>query len=91
MTVRALIVDDSPTIRGLLAAMLRRDPEIEVVGTAAEPLKARSLMRSLDPDVVTLDVEMPGMAARVAARQSASSRIPTSKSRAQPRPARFAA
>ncbi len=61
MTVRALIVDDSPTIRGLLAAMLRRDPEIEVVGTAAEPLKARSLMRSLDPDVVTLDVEMPGM------------------------------
>ncbi len=61
MSVRALVVDDSPTMRGLVTAMLRRDPEIEVVGTASEPLKARALMRELDPDVVTLDVEMPGM------------------------------
>ena len=59
--VRVLIVDDSPTMRGLISVALRRDPDIEVVGAAADPLEARSLIKELNPDVITLDVEMPNM------------------------------
>ena len=59
--VRVLVVDDSPTMRGLIGACLRHDPEIEVVGTAGDPLEARAAIKALDPDVVTLDVEMPNM------------------------------
>ncbi len=60
-SVRVLVVDDSPTMRGLITAALRRDPEIEVVGSAADPLEARALIKALNPDVVTLDIEMPNM------------------------------
>ncbi len=59
--IRVLVVDDSPTMRGLITAALRRDPEIEVVGSAADPLEARTLIKELTPDVITLDVEMPNM------------------------------
>ena len=48
-------------MRGLIRMALARDPEIEVVGEAADPLEAREQMKALDPDVVTLDVEMPNM------------------------------
>jgi two-component system chemotaxis response regulator CheB len=61
MSIRVLIVDDSATMRGLIAATLRRDAAIEVVGEAADPLEARQAIKTLDPDVVTLDVEMPNM------------------------------
>ncbi|MBB4642137.1 protein-glutamate methylesterase/protein-glutamine glutaminase [Rhizorhapis suberifaciens] len=61
MTVRALVVDDSPTMRALLSASLNRDPDIEVVGMASNALEGRQLIKDLDPDVVTLDIEMPGM------------------------------
>jgi two-component system chemotaxis response regulator CheB len=61
MTVSVLIVDDSPTMRGLIAATLKRDPEIEVVGFASNPMEARAEIKRLNPDVITLDVEMPGM------------------------------
>lgn len=61
MTVSVLIVDDSPTMRGLIAAALRRDPEIQIVGSAADPLEARAAIKALNPDVITLDVEMPNM------------------------------
>ena len=61
MTVRALVVDDSPTMRALLSASLNRDPDIEVVGVAANALEGRQLIKDLDPNVVTLDIEMPGM------------------------------
>ncbi|MEG3091497.1 protein-glutamate methylesterase/protein-glutamine glutaminase [Sphingomonas sp. PB1R3] len=61
MAIRTLIVDDSPTMRALIAGMLSRDPDIEVVGAANGPHQAREMIKALDPDVITLDVEMPDM------------------------------
>jgi len=61
MSVRVLIVDDSATMRSLIAATLRQDPEIEVLGFANDPLEAREQIKKLNPDVVTLDIEMPKM------------------------------
>jgi two-component system chemotaxis response regulator CheB len=59
--VSVLVVDDSATMRSLIAATLRRDTDIEVVGFANDPLEARDAIKRLNPDVVTLDVEMPNM------------------------------
>jgi chemotaxis response regulator CheB len=59
--VRVLIVDDSAVMRQLLTSLLEADPEITVVGTAADPYIARDRIKALNPDVVTLDVEMPHM------------------------------
>jgi two-component system chemotaxis response regulator CheB len=61
MTVRCLVVDDSPTMRAILTALLSRDEDIEVVGTAGDAHRAREMIRELNPDVITLDVEMPHM------------------------------
>jgi two-component system, chemotaxis family, protein-glutamate methylesterase/glutaminase len=59
--VKVLIVDDSSTMRGLIATALANDPDIEVVGQAEDPLQARQAIKALNPDVITLDVEMPNM------------------------------
>lgn len=59
--VRVLVVDDSPTMRGLIIATLRRDSHIEVIGSAGDPYEAREAIKALNPDVITLDVEMPNM------------------------------
>ncbi|MBS0235500.1 MAG: chemotaxis response regulator protein-glutamate methylesterase [Proteobacteria bacterium] len=59
--VKVLVVDDSPTMRGLIATALTKDPDIEVVGQAEDPIQARQAIKALNPDVVTLDVEMPNM------------------------------
>ena len=59
--VRVLVVDDSATMRSLISAVLRRDPEISVIGQAGDPFEAREAIKRLNPDVVTLDVEMPNM------------------------------
>ena len=59
--IRVLIVDDSATMRSLIAAALRKDPDIDVVGQAGDPLEAREAIKVLNPDVITLDVEMPNM------------------------------
>jgi two-component system chemotaxis response regulator CheB len=59
--IKVLIVDDSALIRQLLAEMLRDEPGIEVVGTAPDPLIAREKIKTLNPDVITLDIEMPHM------------------------------
>src|SRR5215510_9243142 len=61
MPVRVLVVDDSAVMRQLLSTLLSEDPEIEVVGTAPDPHVARERIKALNPDVVTLDVEMPHM------------------------------
>ena len=59
--VRVLIVDDSAVMRQLLTTLLSDDPDIEVVGTASDPHIARERIKALNPDVITLDVEMPHM------------------------------
>ena len=59
--VRVVIVDDSASMRLALNRILSADPEIQVVGLAPEPHAARAMIKELNPDVVTLDVEMPGM------------------------------
>ena len=59
--IRVMIVDDSALVRSLLSDMLSRDPGIEVVATASDPYFARDKFKKLQPDVLTLDVEMPRM------------------------------
>ncbi len=58
---RVLVVDDSPTMRSIIAAVLNADPEVNVIGQAGDALEAREAIKRLDPDVVTLDIEMPNM------------------------------
>ncbi|CAI4033027.1 protein-glutamate methylesterase/protein glutamine deamidase [Nitrospira tepida] len=59
--IRTLIVDDSALIRQILTELLSRDQEIEVIGTAQDPFVAREKIKAMNPDVITLDVEMPRM------------------------------
>lgn len=59
--VKVLVVDDSKSICQMLTEILGSDPNIEVVGTANDPFEARERIKSLKPDVITLDVEMPRM------------------------------
>jgi two-component system chemotaxis response regulator CheB len=59
--IRVLIVDDSATVRQVLAEVLSSDPEIEVLGIASDPFVAAARIRDEIPDVITLDVEMPRM------------------------------
>ncbi|MDH5485789.1 MAG: response regulator, partial [Gammaproteobacteria bacterium] len=59
--IRVLIVDDSALIRQMLTELLSTANDIEVVGSAPDPLVARDKIKRLNPDVITLDVEMPKM------------------------------
>jgi two-component system chemotaxis response regulator CheB len=61
MPIRVLICDDSAVMRAMLSDIVGRQPDMEVVGTAADAAAAREMIRSHDPDVLTLDVEMPCM------------------------------
>ena len=61
MAIKVLIVDDSALIRALLSEIVNAQPDMEVVGTAPDPLVARERIKALNPDVLTLDVEMPKM------------------------------
>ncbi len=58
---RVVVVDDSALVRGLLAEIIDRERDMCCVGTAADPLIAREMIRNLNPDVITLDIEMPRM------------------------------
>jgi two-component system chemotaxis response regulator CheB len=59
--IRVLIVDDSAIVRKILSDALSREPDIEVAGTAPDPYVARDKILALEPDVITLDLEMPRM------------------------------
>lgn len=61
MPVKVLIVDDSAVVRGIFEKELSKDPEIIVVGSAPDPYVARDKIVKLQPDVITLDIEMPRM------------------------------
>ena len=61
MTIRILLVDDHTVVRKGLRTFLKYDPELEVVGEAADGAQALSLARELTPDVVVMDLLMPGM------------------------------
>lgn len=61
MPIKVLVVDDSATVRQLITRMLSVDPDIEVVGEAQDPYVARDKIVELNPDVLTLDIEMPRM------------------------------
>jgi two-component system chemotaxis response regulator CheB len=58
---RVLVIDDSALIRKLLAEIINSQPDMEAVGAAPDPLVAREMIRNLNPDVLTLDIEMPKM------------------------------
>ena len=59
--IKVLIIDDSALIRSILKEIINSFPDLEAVGAASNPLQARELIRTLNPDVLTLDVEMPEM------------------------------
>ena len=59
--IRVIVVDDSALVRSLLSEIINRQRDMECIGTANDPLVARELIRELNPDVITLDVEMPRM------------------------------
>jgi two-component system, chemotaxis family, protein-glutamate methylesterase/glutaminase len=58
---RVIVVDDSALVRGLLAEIIDRQSDMQCIGAAADPLVAREMIRNLNPDVITLDIEMPRM------------------------------
>jgi two-component system chemotaxis response regulator CheB len=59
--IRVLVVDDSALVRSLLAEIINRQKDMECIGSANDPLIAREMIRELNPDVLTLDIEMPRM------------------------------
>ena len=61
MKIKVLIVDDSALIRSVMKEIINSQPDMEVVGVAPDPIIARDLIKQTNPDVLTLDVEMPRM------------------------------
>lgn len=59
--IRVLVIDDSALIRSVMKELINRETDMECVGAAPDPLVAREMIKSLNPDVLTLDVEMPRM------------------------------
>ena len=59
--IRVIVVDDSALVRSLLAEIINRQHDMECIGTANDPLVAREMIREKNPDVITLDIEMPKM------------------------------
>ncbi|CAK0751583.1 protein-glutamate methylesterase/protein glutamine deamidase [Gammaproteobacteria bacterium] len=61
MTIQVLVIDDSALIRSVLSEVINRERDMKVIGVAVDPLQARDKIKALNPDVLTLDVEMPRM------------------------------
>ena len=59
--IKVLVIDDSALIRGVMKEIINREKDMECVGAAPDPLVAREMIKSLNPDMLTLDVEMPKM------------------------------
>ncbi|MFW9617151.1 protein-glutamate methylesterase/protein-glutamine glutaminase [Aquabacterium sp.] len=59
--IRVVVVDDSALVRSMLTEIINHQPDMECIGAASDPLVAREMIRNLNPDVITLDVEMPKM------------------------------
>lgn len=59
--IRVVVVDDSALVRGILSEIINRQSDMACVGVANDPLVAREIIRELNPDVITLDIEMPRM------------------------------
>ena len=59
--IRVVVVDDSALVRSLLTEIINQQPDMVCIGAANDPLQAREMIRELNPDVITLDVEMPKM------------------------------
>src|SRR5215203_4680470 len=59
--IRVLVVDDSALIRKVLSEIINAQRDMQAIGAAPDPLVAREMIRALNPDVITLDVEMPKM------------------------------
>ena len=59
--IKVLIVDDSKMVQALLSEIIAKDEELQVIGVASDPYEARDKIKALNPDVITLDVEMPKM------------------------------
>src|SRR5262245_32547568 len=59
--IKVVIVDDSALIRSVLKEIINAEADMEVIGVAPDPIVAREVIRSTNPDVITLDVEMPKM------------------------------
>ena len=59
--IRVLVIDDSALIRKLLSDVINSQSDMEAIGAASDPLVAREMIREMNPDVLTLDVEMPKM------------------------------
>lgn len=59
--IRVVVVDDSALVRSLLAEIINKQADMQCIGAANDPLVAREMIRELDPDVITLDIEMPKM------------------------------
>ncbi|MGH3153583.1 MAG: response regulator [Streptosporangiaceae bacterium] len=74
--ISLLIVDDHPVVRDGLSAMFARDPEFEVLGEAADGAEAIRLAQALKPDVILMDLRMPGMDGLTAITELAKRRVP---------------
>ena len=59
--IKVLIIDDSALVRSVLTEIVNREPDLQAIGSAPDPLVAREMIRALNPDVLTLDIEMPKM------------------------------
>ncbi|KAJ8135552.1 hypothetical protein OY671_011235, partial [Metschnikowia pulcherrima] len=59
--ITVVVVDDSASVRSMLTEIINRQPDMTCIGAAADPFVAREMIRNLNPDVITSDVEMPRM------------------------------